>query len=59
VDSSELQNAIHHQLQRKDSKFYLAGILFKVKKIVDKDEDYIEKQICLHQFYSNVHTSNL
>jgi len=54
VDGSELQNAIHHQLQRKDSKFYLAGILFKVKKIVDKDEDYIEKQICLHQFYSNV-----
>jgi hypothetical protein len=53
----------NQQLQRKESKFYLAGILFKVKKIVDKDEDYIEKQICLHQFYSNVlwnvYTSNL
>jgi ATP-dependent Lon protease len=54
VDGSELQNAIHQQLQRKDSKFYLAEILFKVKKTVDKDEDSIEKQICLRQFYSNV-----
>ena len=54
MDGSELQNSIHQQLLRKDCIFYLAGILFKVKKIVGKDEDYIEKQICLHQFYSNV-----
>jgi hypothetical protein len=63
VDGSELQNAIHQQLQRKDSKCYLAGILFKVKKTVDKYDDYIEKQIRLHQLYSNilwyVHASNL
>jgi hypothetical protein len=54
VDGSELQNSIHQQPQRKDCTLYLTGILFKVKKIVGKNEDYIEKQICLHQFYSNV-----